>query len=71
MSLIILISYLFSTSNPDIEKTSAYKCGFDPYEDARNFFDVKFYLMAIIFASTAVFGRLGTVIKKDYIKDVS
>lgn len=46
---IILLSYIFSGSNPDVEKTSAYECGFDPYEDARNVFDVKFYLVAILF----------------------
>jgi len=43
------LSYTFSTSNPDVEKVSAYECGFDPYEDARNVFDVRFYLVAILF----------------------
>jgi NADH-quinone oxidoreductase subunit A len=46
---IIFLSYVFSTSNPDAEKLSAYECGFDPYEDARNIFDIKFYLIAILF----------------------
>jgi NADH-quinone oxidoreductase subunit A len=46
---IILLSYLIGTSVPDVEKTSAYECGFDPYEDARNVFDVRFYLVAILF----------------------
>ena len=36
-------------TNPDVEKLSAYECGFDPYEDARNVFDVRFYLVAILF----------------------
>lgn len=50
LSLVIIIfSYIFSSSNPDVEKVSAYECGFDPYEDARNLFDVRFYLLAIIF----------------------
>jgi NADH:ubiquinone oxidoreductase subunit 3 (subunit A) len=50
LSLIILtLSYNFSTYNPDTEKVSAYECGFDPYEDARNVFDVRFYLVAILF----------------------
>lgn len=48
-SVIIFLSYSFSTSNPDSEKVSAYECGFDPYEDARNVFDVRFYLVAILF----------------------
>lgn len=47
--LIIVLSYIFSNSAPDVEKMSAYECGFDPYEDARNIFDVKFYLVAILF----------------------
>jgi NADH-quinone oxidoreductase subunit A len=38
-----------SIYNPDTEKLSPYECGFDPYEDARNVFDVKFYLVAILF----------------------
>lgn len=48
-SVIIGLSYLVSNSNPDVEKVSAYECGFDPYEDARNLFDVRFYLVAILF----------------------
>lgn len=47
--VIILLSYGFSSSSPDVEKLSAYECGFDPYEDARNVFDVRFYLVAILF----------------------
>jgi NADH-quinone oxidoreductase subunit A len=48
-SIIIFLSYTFSTSSPDAEKVSAYECGFDPYEDARNVFDVRFYLVSILF----------------------
>lgn len=48
-SLLIFLSYCFSISSPDVEKLSAYECGFDPYEDARNLFDVRFYLVAILF----------------------
>lgn len=47
--LIIFLSYSFSVSLPDVEKVSTYECGFDPYEDARNVFDVRFYLVAILF----------------------
>lgn len=47
--IIIFLSYKLSTSNPDTEKLSAYECGFDPYEDARNVFDVRFYIVAILF----------------------
>jgi NADH:ubiquinone oxidoreductase subunit 3 (subunit A) len=48
-SVIIFLSYSFSISVPDIEKVSAYECGFEPYEDARNIFDVRFYLVAVLF----------------------
>lgn len=47
--LILTLSYSFSVSNPDSEKLSAYECGFDPYEDARNTFDIRFYIIAILF----------------------
>ena len=47
--IILLLSYLLSVSAPDIEKLSSYECGFDPYEDARNVFDIRFYLVAILF----------------------
>ena len=50
LSFIIFgLSYLLSVQNPDTEKLSAYECGFDPYEDARHTFDVRFYLVAILF----------------------
>ena len=48
-SVILLLSYCFSAYNPDSEKLSAYECGFDPYEDALNVFDVRFYVVAILF----------------------
>jgi NADH-quinone oxidoreductase subunit A len=40
---------VLSVQNPDTEKLSSYECGFEPYEDARNIFDVKFYIVAILF----------------------
>ena len=48
-AIIFTASLWFSTNNPDSEKLSVYECGFDPYEDARNVFDVRFYLVAILF----------------------
>ncbi len=47
--LFLIISFIFSTKKPNTEKLSAYECGFDPYEDARNVFDVRFYLISILF----------------------
>ena len=45
----IIINFLFSPKNPDPEKLSAYECGFEPFEDSRMEFDVRFYLVAILF----------------------
>jgi NADH-quinone oxidoreductase subunit A len=47
--VILAASYIIGVQNPDPEKLSAYECGFDPYEDARNSFDVRFYLVSILF----------------------
>jgi len=50
LSLFILfLSLRVGANNPDSEKVSAYECVFDPYEDARNVFDIRFYLVAILF----------------------
>ena len=50
LSCVILgFSYLFVVQNPETEKMSAYECGFEPYEDARQKFDVKFYIVAMLF----------------------
>ena len=45
----IAINYLFSPKNPDSEKLSAYECGFEAFSDSRMEFDVRFYLVAILF----------------------
>ena len=50
ISFVILgLSYALAIHTPDPEKTSAYECGFEPFEDARNRFDVRFYIVAILF----------------------
>ena len=45
----IFINFLASPKNPDPEKLSAYECGFEPFEDSRMEFDIRFYLVAILF----------------------
>jgi len=42
-------SYLLAQQKPDSEKSSAYECGFEAFADARTKFDVRFYLVAILF----------------------
>ncbi len=45
----VVASYVVGPKKPDPEKNSAYECGFDPFGDARQRFDVRFYLVAILF----------------------
>ena len=45
----IVVNFLFSPKNPDPEKLSAYECGFEPFNDSRMEFDIRFYLVAILF----------------------
>ncbi len=44
-----VLSFLLGKQNPDPEKESPYECGFAPFGDARKKFDVRFYLVAILF----------------------
>ena len=45
----IVVNFVFSPKNPDPEKLSAYECGFEAFDDSRMEFDVRFYLVAILF----------------------
>ena len=45
----ILLGWLVAPSKPDSEKLSPYECGFEAFEDARMKFDVRYYLIAILF----------------------
>jgi len=47
--LLILLSFLRAPHRPNPEKLSPYECGFEPFSDARLKFDVRFYLIAILF----------------------
>ena len=47
--VIAILSYTLTTQKPELEKLSTYECGFEPYEDTRHRFDVKFCLVAILF----------------------
>ncbi|MCC6597347.1 MAG: NADH-quinone oxidoreductase subunit A [Alphaproteobacteria bacterium] len=50
MSVVMVLgSLLFGKQNPDPEKLSAYECGFDAFSDSRNKFDVRFYLVTLLF----------------------
>jgi len=47
--IIFVLSFLLSAKQDDTEKLAAYECGFNPFEDSRVEFDIKFYLVAILF----------------------
>jgi NADH-quinone oxidoreductase subunit A len=48
-TVIVLASLVAARQRPDSEKLSPYECGFEPFDDARSKFDVRFYLVAILF----------------------
>jgi len=67
---LLVVPYLVAYRNPDPEKLSPYECGFAPFDDARMKFDVRFYLVSILFIIfdlevaflfpwTVVFGDIG------------
>jgi NADH-quinone oxidoreductase subunit A len=47
--VMVAASLIAGRQRPDTEKLSAYECGFEAFEDARHKFDVRFYLVAILF----------------------
>ena len=68
---LLVVPFLVAYKQPDPEKLSAYECGFNAFDDARMQFDVRFYLVAILFIIfdlevtflfpwAVVFGRLGS-----------
>ncbi len=48
-AILILAAFILGPNNPDPEKNSAYECGFNAFDDARMKFDMRFYLVAILF----------------------
>jgi NADH-quinone oxidoreductase subunit A len=47
--LLVALGFLFGPRRPDPEKLSPYECGFEAFEDSRMKFDVRYYLVAILF----------------------
>ncbi len=47
--VMITLGFVLGTRRPDSEKLSPYECGFEAFEDARMKFDVRYYLVAILF----------------------
>ncbi len=46
---LMMSAFLIAIRRPDAEKLSAYECGFDAFDDARMHFDIRFYLVSILF----------------------
>ncbi len=46
---LLIVPFIVAYKNPDPEKLSAYECGFNPFDDARMKFDVRFYLVSLLF----------------------
>jgi NADH-quinone oxidoreductase subunit A len=47
--ILVLLSYLIVNEKPDFEKLSTYECGYEPYDSSRHIFNIKFFLIAILF----------------------
>jgi len=48
-AVLLIVPFIIAYQQPDPEKMSAYECGFNAFDDARMKFDVRFYLVAILF----------------------
>jgi NADH-quinone oxidoreductase subunit A len=48
-AVLLVVPFFIAPSKPDPEKVSAYECGFDAFDDARMKFDVRFYLVSLLF----------------------
>jgi NADH:ubiquinone oxidoreductase subunit 3 (subunit A) len=46
---LLIISFLLARKKPEFEKSTPYECGFDPFTDARGFFNVQFYTLGVLF----------------------
>ena len=46
---LLLISYTVSSKRVDLEKVSAYECGFEPFDEAKKSFDIQFYIVGVLF----------------------
>lgn len=47
--ILLIISYVLVLEDPDSEKLSTYECGYEPYDNSRHIFNIRFFLIAILF----------------------
>lgn len=48
-SLLFFVSFILVFQSPNAEKISVYECGFSPFGDSRSRFEIRFYIVAILF----------------------
>ena len=48
-TILIFLSYILSFKSPGFEKNTSYECGFEPFGNARNLFNIQFYIVGILF----------------------
>jgi NADH-quinone oxidoreductase subunit A len=46
---LVMLSYILVLEEPDSEKLSTYECGYEPYDNSRHIFNIRFFLIAILF----------------------
>lgn len=47
--ILLILSNIFAPKQPHVEKSSSYECGFEPFSDSRNTFEIHFYIIGILF----------------------
>ena len=47
--VLLLLSYIVSPKHVNVEKGSAYECGFEPFDESRKSFDIQFYIVGVLF----------------------
>jgi NADH-quinone oxidoreductase subunit A len=47
--ILLLLSYIVSPKNVNVEKLSTYECGFEPFDESRKSFDIQFYIVGVLF----------------------
>jgi len=59
--LLLVLGFLIGRGSKDAAKLSPYECGFEAFEDTRTKFDVRYYLVAILFISLDTVGHFGLI----------
>jgi NADH:ubiquinone oxidoreductase subunit 3 (subunit A) len=47
--ILLVLAYILSPKKINVEKASAYECGFEPFDEAKKSFDIQFYIVGVLF----------------------